>query len=75
MNFPIFYLKTFHTFFARAKKVPKKARPVKSLCPRSLRIFRELQNSRVFDPFRTAAILFPKNPRELGAFQRVQNSF
>ena len=34
------------------------ARPEKSLNPRSLRIFRELQNSRVFDPFKHAAIRF-----------------
>ena len=42
---------------------------MKSHVPRSLRIFRELQNSRVFDPLRHAAILFPKNPCALGAFQ------
>jgi len=58
------------TFFARAKKVPKKARPVQSHIPRSLQFFRELQNSRNFVPFRQAAILHPKNLCARGAFQR-----
>ena len=59
-----------HTFFARAKKVSKKARPVKSHTPRSLLIFRGLQNSRNCVPLTHAALLHPKNPCARGAFQR-----
>ena len=68
------------TFFDRAKKVAKKARPVtrsaaeshevQSRIPRSLLIFRESQNPRNFVPFRHTAIHFPKNPCARGAFQR-----
>ena len=43
---------------------------MKSHIPRSLPVFRELQNSRNFVSLRQAAILYPKNPLESGAFQR-----
>ena len=51
------------------RKERKETMPREKPFPRSLHVFRELQNSHAFGMLKQAAILFPKIPRSLGAFQ------
>ncbi len=53
------------------EKDKKKRHPVKSHFPRSLRIFREAQNSRAFGSLKHAALLFRKPIAHSGLFKGV----
>ena len=57
------------TFLCSSKeKYEKKRRTEKSLFPRSLRIFRELQNSRAFCPLKQLQFFFRKTLAHTGLF-------
>ena len=57
--------------FLSKEKNETKRRPVKSLFPRSHRVFREVQNSRAFGPLKHAALLFLKILALSGLFKGV----